>query len=65
MNTWLNSHVLEIKSLPWQVQEEEGDGRADEDDGQVALLGGQGGGAAAVLALSSKQLASFLKYIIC
>ena len=42
VNMWLNSHVLEIKSLPWQVQEEEGDGRADEDDGQVALLGGQG-----------------------
>ena len=31
------------------MQEEEGDGRADEDDGQVALLGSQVGGAAAVL----------------
>ena len=38
------------------MQEEEGDGRADEDDGQVALLGSQGGGAAAVLALVPEEL---------
>ena len=29
------------------MHEEEGDGRADEDGGQVQLLGCQGGGAAA------------------
>ena len=45
------------------MQEEEGDRGADEDDGQVALLGCHGGAAAAVLALVSEQLSSLFKYL--
>ena len=45
------------------MHEEEGDRRADEDDGQVALFSGQGGGAVAVLAFVPEELPSLLKYL--
>ena len=43
------------------MHEEEGDGRADEDGGQVQLLGCQVGGAATSLALTLKPFPPLYK----